>query len=304
MTSKIFLLDAGENWVCDRFVNEWYDYNSTISTKNILEADIVWILAGWCWNRIPYETLKQKKVILTIHHIVSEKFDDKKLLEFQTRDEIVDRYHVPCQKTKNQLERLTKKPIDVTPFWSNQKLWYSIDDKKSLRSKYGIEESCFLVGSFQRDTEGSDLKSPKLEKGPDLFCDYVERIREDKKNLVVLLAGWRRQYVMSRLKSANIPFYYCELPNFFTLNELYNCLDLYVVAARCEGGPQSIAECSLSKTPIISTNVGLAKKFLHEDSIFDTDWNALPNIDHAYKRIQDHIIPVGFNSFYEVFGKL
>ena len=51
------------------------------------------------------------------------------------------------------------------------------------------------------------------------------------------------------------------------LNELYNMLNLYVVSSRIEG-PQAIYECSLSKTPIISTNVGVATKFLHPSSIF------------------------------------
>ena len=41
--------------------------------------------------------------------------------------------------------------------------------------------------------------------------------------------------------------------NFDQLNELYNCLDLYIVSSRLEGGPQAIIECALSKTPIIST---------------------------------------------------
>ena len=52
------------------------------------------------------------------------------------------------------------------------------------------------------------------------------------------------------------------------LNELYNMLNLYVISSRIEGGPQAIYECSLSKTPIISTNVGVATKFLHPSSIF------------------------------------
>ena len=45
------------------------------------------------------------------------------------------------------------------------------------------------------------------------------------------------------------------------LNELYNCLDLYVVASRVEGGPQAIIECALSKTPIISTDMELPQNF-------------------------------------------
>ena len=32
--------------------------------------------------------------------------------------------------------------------------------------------------------------------------------------------------------------------DFKTLNELMNCLDLYIVASRVEGGPRAINECS------------------------------------------------------------
>jgi glycosyltransferase involved in cell wall biosynthesis len=304
MTNSVFLLAARENWVCDRFVREWYDNNPDISTTDINDASVIWLVAGWCWSQISKEILRKKKVILTVHHIVLEKFNDKKLHEFKERDLFVDRYHVPCEKTRDQIAHLTEKPIDVIPFWSNQKIWYPIKSKSKLRKKYGIEESSYVVGSFQRDTEGSDLISPKLEKGPDLFCDFIEKISKDRDNICVLLAGWRRQYVMSRLRNKNIPFYYCELPTFEILNELYNCLDLYVVAARCEGGPQAIAECSLTKTPIVSTDVGLAKKFLHEKSIFDNKWNASPDIEYSYSKIQDFIIPKGFDRFRDIIGKM
>ena len=36
------------------------------------------------------------------------------------------------------------------------------------------------------------------------------------------------------------------------MNKLYNILDLYIVSSRFEGGPQSIMECAVTKTPIIS----------------------------------------------------
>ena len=42
------------------------------------------------------------------------------------------------------------------------------------------------------------------------------------------------------------------------LNELYNILDLYLVTSRIEGGPQAILECAIIKTPIMSTDVGVA----------------------------------------------
>ena len=87
------------------------------------------------------------------------------------------------------------------------------------------------------------------------------------------------------------------------LNELYNSLDLYIVASRVEGGPQSILECALSKTPIISTDVGVANQILSDKSIFTMKEyrNAKPNVEHAYREVQKYIIPEGFESFINFF---
>jgi glycosyltransferase involved in cell wall biosynthesis len=249
--------------------------------------------------------LRDKKVVCTIHHLVPEKFDYHKLNEFVYRDQFVDLYHVPSTKTKNQIERLTKKPIFVNPFWVNQNLWRNLEDKDSLRTDFGISNDCYLIGSFQRDTEGSDLKSPKLEKGPDQFCDAVEQISKTK-NVEVLLAGWRRQYVINRLEKANVKYHYFKLPSFDDLNKLYNCLDLYVVASRHEGGPQAIFECATTKTPILSTDVGAASLILDSKSIFKPGniLKAEPNLDMAYDNVKELHIPIGFNAFVEAFRGL
>ena len=304
---KIFVLDAQENWVCDRFAREWIEHNSEITTSSIADADIIWLLAGWRWNHISPELLEQKKVVMTIHHIVPDKFNDSKKKEFAHRDQFVDLYHVPCEKTKNQISSMTSKPIEVIPFWVNEEIWYNISNKNAIRKKYGIDESVFLVGSFQRDTEGHDLISPKLEKGPDLFCDAVEKIskarQEEGRQLRVLLAGWRRQYVMSRLQKAEIPYYYCEMPSFEVLNELYNTLDLYVVASRYEGGPQSIVECAATETPIISTDVGLAADFLAPESIFlpGRSMEAKINTSVPLEKVSNILMPKGFEAFKRMF---
>ena len=59
--------------------------------------------------------------------------------------------------------------------------------------------------------------------------------------------------------------------DFETLNKLYNTLDLYLVTSRYEGGPQAILECLVTKTPILSTRVGIASEILNEKSIFNMD---------------------------------
>ena len=73
-----------------------------------------------------------------------------------------------------------------------------------MRSKYNLNEDSFIIGSFQRDTEGKDLKSPKLIKGPDRFVEIVKFFALKNDNLIVLLTGYRRQYVIKRLEEENI----------------------------------------------------------------------------------------------------
>jgi len=302
---KIFTLKANENWICDRFAEEWIKYNGDLNEPDPRKADIIWILSSWQWKNIPLSLLANKKIVVTIHHIVPEKFSKQKYTDFKELEKFVDVYHVPSQKSKKQVEALTEKTIKEIPFWVNQDLWFVLN-KEETRKKYGFEKDSFLIGSFQRDTEGNDLKSPKLEKGPDLFCDYVIEESKKRNDLKIILGGWRRQYVIKRLQENNIPFEYFELCDSTTLNELYNCLDLYVVSARYEGGPQAIVECAITKTPIISTDVGLASSILSSESIYspEEETEAKPNIEHAYNNVLRYVIPQGFEAFIKMFDEV
>ena len=104
---------------------------------------------------------------------------------------------------------------------------------------------------------------------------------------------------MNRLDAAGIPYHYTELPSFETVNELYNCLDMYIVSSRHEGGPQAIFECALTKTPIISTRVGAAEYILHDDSLYfpGEELKAIPDVNHAFERVQEYNMPSGMDPF-------
>jgi glycosyltransferase involved in cell wall biosynthesis len=156
---------------------------------------------------------------------------------------------------------------------------------------------------MQRDTEGKDLISPKLEKGPDILCDEIERRFASNPNVEVVLAGWRRQYVMNRLKSACIKFHYFELPSQEIVRKLYSTLDLYIVSARYEGGPQSIVECAAMKVPIISTDVGLAGEILSPASFGNVcDIHKLQSdVEFARRNVEGLFIPKGFIKFMNIF---
>ena len=142
------------------------------------------------------------------------------------------------------------------------------------------------------------MKSPKLSKGPDRLIDNILELQSLKKNVLVILAGRRRQYVVEKLKNYNIEFKYFEMLSFPELNELYNVLNLYIVSSRYEGGPQSIVECAASRTPIVSTDVGIASQILSNESIYSNNiLDAKPNLDYAEKMIINLKIPNGFLKF-------
>ena len=291
---------ARENWICDRIRSEFYQHNPDICTENISDADVVWVIAPWRFRK--YELLRGKKSIFSIFHITPSKFNRSRITPVNKHGSAI---HTICNKTKDFLLNYTNKDIHVEPFWVNQNIWTPLD-KAKCRNELGLDQEAYIVGSFQRDTEGSDLKSPKLEKGPDQFCDIVESMHKKNKKVHVLLGGWRRQYILSRMKSAGIPCSYKERPSFDILNKMYNCLDLYIVSARHEGGPQSIPECAATKTPIISTDVGCSDIFLNQDSVYSfPDYEeAKPDCDFAYEEVLKKFIPNGFESFIDMFSKL
>ena len=303
---KIYLNSAKENWVVDRFREEWYKYNSSISTKIIRNSDIVWIISPWTWKKINKKILSKKKVICSIYHLDEDKFDEKQLDEFNLRDEYVDFYHVISENTKKQIKKLTNKPIVSIPFWVNQEIWKDIYEKDILREKYKLDLDSYLIGSFQRDTEGKDLISPKLSKGPDQFIKIIKEYKEKNKKIGVILAGKRRNFIIENLERLDIPFNYFEMVDFKELNELYNCLDLYIVSSRYEGGPQAVMECAITRTPIISTDVGVASEILHPNSIFSMNsfMNAKPNTDYAYEKVQKYLIPNGFENFRKIINQV
>ena len=303
---KVYLNKINESWVVDRLKDEWYEYNQDISTTNPKEADIIWIFTPWLWKNVRKGILKTKKVVCSIYHIDFEKFSDKDKKEFLKRDSYVNEYHVISKKTKLQLEQLTDKKITSIPFWVNQYLWFPIDDKNKIRQKYDLSHENFYIGSFQRDTEGIDLKSPKLIKGPDRFIEIVSSKYDENKKTVVILTGKRRQYIISELEKLNIPYRYFEMVDFEELNELYNILNLYIVSSRVEGGPQAIVECGLIKTPIISTDVGTASELLSSESIYNMDnfHLAKPNIEYANKKADSYTIPKGFDNYRNLFREI
>src|SRR5260221_12607281 len=240
--NTVYVNSPNESWVVDRQVNEWYEHNTDMSVTDVNKAHVVWLYADWCWTRIPRSILLSKKVLTTVHHIVPEKFGQPQLTEFRLRDAITMAYHVPNVHTRDFIAPLTTKPIHVICYWGNQLIFKRTSDKETLRKKHVFPQNAYIIGSAQRDTEGAGISSeiylPKLEKGPDILADFIIAKHKETNNVHAVLAGWRRQYMISRLHSAGVPFSYLEMPSHNVLNEIYQTLDLYPVTSRYEAGPQ------------------------------------------------------------------
>lgn len=314
--NTVYVLAPGENWIVDRFVKEWNEDNADISCSDPTKADIIWLLADWCFQHLGTNFLKSKKVITTIHHIVPEKFGQAQLHEFTVRDQITTVYHVPNKYTESFIRSLTHKPINVIPYWANNRIWKKTCDQRVLMKKHGLPEHGYFIGSFQRDTEGSDLVSPKLEKGPDLFIDFIVHLWKRWETEIetwgpvcgtplfcrphVVLAGWRRQYVIKKLEQESIPYTYFELPSQETVNELYQVLDLYPVTSRYEGGPQSLIECGLLGIKCVSRPVGIADTVLPSSAVNDDVKLAIP----AIPNVETLKLPAGYEPYRKLIESL
>ena len=284
---KIFCHVPREGWIVDRMGEEYKKFSShSVSTEEIhQDTDLIWLLGSWCWNQINPQILSIKNVLCTIHHEVPWKFDENRKNNFLKRDRFVDHYLTYTQETKDLINKLSNKPVTIIPHWVNTRLW-KMKDKDTCRTNLDLPKDKFIIGSFQRDTEGSDLKTPKLEKGPDIFVKKIKNISKFK-DVHVLLGGWRRQYIINELKKLGISYTYIELPPIDVLNEMYNAIDLYIISARCEGGPQALFEASFLKIPILSTRVGQYDIILDEDCLYDEDQDLkIDNIEKCLNAVE------------------
>ncbi len=161
--------------------------------------------------------------------------------------------------------KVFKIPIAVNPdFFSTQ----TPESKKIYRSKYNIPHEAVVVGSFQKDGNGwGDGDEPKFIKGPDVFLKTIGILKESIPELFVLLSGPARGYVKKGLNKLNVPYRHIFLDYYPDIENLYQCLDLYIIASREEGGPKAILESMISGIPLVTTQVGQANDLVgHEEN--------------------------------------
>jgi glycosyltransferase involved in cell wall biosynthesis len=200
---------------------------------------------------------------------------------------------------------------------------------EAMRARWNIPRDRYLIGSFQRDTEGADLTSPKLVKGPDLLFAMLHLLHARGLPIHAVLAGRRRFWIMRRLTEAGIPFTFLgahvdgddmrvNTLSREDLNVLYNLVDVYVVSSRSENGPQAVLEGAAAKCAVVSTLVGTAPDILEPMCLYRDPLEAAdliardvetrvfaPTIETAYERIHRTHTPTAANRYFrELYGAI
>lgn len=232
------------------------------------------------------------KIILTWFHIA---LDDQRVKFIPKLNDKILFLHTSCQLTKEKLLKhgAREDSIKVIPLGVDLSIFkpYSNNRIIAIKKKLGLPENNIIIGSFQKDGGGwKEGLEPKLEKGPDIFCDVVEKL-SNKYQIHILLTGPARGYVKKRLEISNISYSHTFLKNYLDIVTHYNVLDLYIITSREEGGPKALLESMACGIPVITTRVGMApdilKNSLASILLTNTDVNSI--VDSASNIINNNL---------------
>lgn len=262
---------VGEN--ISETVNECSSVNmSTTIHPEQLDGQVVHFGSQYMWVDWHSITSKNNKCIVSFFHgKPSDGPEAEKHVEsFLKTIPSLDRIVTAASLIENRLlewgvprEKLVKIPIGV----DTKKFTPCTTEEKNLaRKKLGVNAKTILIGSFQKDGIGwGEGLEPKLIKGPDIFVETMRKLKAAGLPVVALLTGPARGYVKLMLEKYNIPFVHNYVQNHSDLVDYYRCLDFYCVSSREEGGPKGIIESMACGVPVVSTEVGMAPDFIHNN---------------------------------------
>jgi len=273
--TKVHILGGdGVGWALDTDLNHLRKALEGVVEFTSL-SDCEMVHAVW-WEQLlalPEQDLAGKRVVC---HASGEPLRYLELPAFRRVLPRVGCWIAQSSQAQEQLDALGYRCVTV-PYCTDLSTFHKLpaDDPcvTEMASRWGIPRDRFLVGNFHRDTEGRDLKSPKLVKGPDVFAEMMGELVRRRVPVHVVLAGPRRHWVRKRLAELAVPFTFVGAvtdqddmgTNILAareLNLLYNLVDIYVISSRSEGGPRSILEAIAAGCRVVSTRVGLAEDLL------------------------------------------
>lgn len=210
------------------------------------------------------------QVIVTWPHIEPKRLD---IALLERSKKVVAAWVTASRATKVGLEQLgiNSSYIWLIPLGVDQRI-FRPRNKATVRAllfpDLDFSTFDFVIGSFQKDDLGwAGIGQPKLEKGPDIFCDVVNILAKNYK-ILVLLTGPTRTYVQNHLTDdVTVAWRALKRPDEVAL--YFSAIDVYLVTARYEGGPEAVPQAVAAQCKIISTGVGMAPDWLPESDVVD-----------------------------------
>jgi hypothetical protein len=332
--TKIFYLQHSKlgNWSLSKDVKHaehFFERVGVKRTKSIFNAKF--IFSPWYnvfLNSLVYynfilllKKISKVSLIIVVSNDITE-IEKEKLTKLKN---IVDKWVVPSDRVFNFLVgHVDKESIFKIPFYVPSDKFYDLSiPRKELSIKldidYEIIKDKILIGTFQRDSLGSDLSKAKWQKNPQMIVNICKQLSRDR--FVLVLAGPRRHFLVEQCKINNIPYIYIGNYKFISemkddivennlkenvINQLYNLIDIYIVGSKSEGGPKAIIEAVLSKTLIASTNVGFAGEYLHKELIYREDnlSRVVDLVNNSHKaENEEKFIEYNYKKVREVYNK-
>jgi len=290
---KVFLAGGdGMGWALDEDLN---------LTRRALEGIVEFTDLEHCevvhsvwWEellRLPKELLVGKRIIC---HFSNRPFHYLKQPRFRLARELAGYWIAQASEAQRELASIGINS-ELIPYTTDTNTFRPLpshdSDLREFGRQWNILGDHYLIGNFHRDTEGRDLCSPKVQKGPDIFAEIVRGVVSKGYRVHVLLAGPRRFWIRRRLSELGVPFTFIgqiventdDFPSNVldrsTVNKLYNLLDLYLITSRWEGGPRSVLEACAARCKVISTHVGLAEDVLESGCIYVSPLEAVNIIE-------------------------
>ena len=232
------------------------------------------------------------KIIVTWFHVVP---NDIRIKMVPEADKYVNLWHTSCYSMKHKMLSMgiPKEKIVVIPLGVDTNI-FKLDKNSGIKD---LPINSVVIGSFQKDGNGWGAgDNPKLIKGPDIFCEVVERLSK-RYNIFVLLTGPSRGYVKNRLEKLNIKYRHDLLENVNSLVDYYNSIDLYIITSREEGGPKALLESFACGVPLVSTKVGMTPELIdHNENGYLVDIEDVEELySYACKILDNKEISEGFS---------
>jgi hypothetical protein len=294
-------------------------------TANSYQADIIHNI--WWNSLLDYRKFLirfKKNILVTTSNFVNLDDEDYILKDtFYKVNKIAKAWIVPSTKQKDIFDRHGIHSY-YQPFAINLDLFSPLKEKlsrKELLHQYNIPEEVvknkLVIGSFQRDSLGNNLKKPKWQKDPELLIELLKDLPKDK--FILLLAAPRRHFVINQCKKYNIPYFFVGKESIeddikqnsleiSQMSGLYALLDIYLVTSLSEGGPKAVLESVATKTFIMSTDVGLARDFIDNELVFSNPteyknalFSLIKNYD-SYRNIHKAIIEEQYKKVIKIIG--